>query len=304
MENVPVSFRIKSIWGLLEKTAYKAVDDRVPRLGAAVAFYTILSLAPLLVIATAIAGLLYGENAARGKIVADLTNYVGKQGAEAIQTMLANARTPSSGVIATVVGIATLLFAATGVFSEIHDAMNKIWDVQLKPGNGVLAYVKDRLLAFLMVLGVASLLLLSLVVSTSLSVLDKFFTGSITFPGSAQALNSAVSFVVITLLFAMMFRVLPDVKLGWGDVWFGAAVTSLLFTIGNYLIGLYLGRTSVGSTYGAAGSLAVLLIWVYYSAQIFFFGVELTRVYADDQGRKIPPADNAERIECKPVPED
>jgi membrane protein len=299
-----VDFNFKNIGELLKATAYKAIDDRIPRLGAAVAFYTVLSLAPLLVIATAIAGLLYGENAARGKIVEDLTNYVGKQGAEAIQTMLANARTPSSGIIATAVGVATLLFAATGVFSEIHDAMNKIWDVQLKPGNSILAYVKDRALAFLMVLGIAFLLLLSLVVSTALSAIDKFFAGSITFPGSAQALSFAVSFFVITLLFAMMFRVLPDVKIGWGDVWLGAVITSLLFTIGNLLIGLYLGRTSVGSTYGAAGSLVVLLIWVYYSAQIFFFGVELTRVYADTHGRRILPADNAERIECKPVPED
>jgi membrane protein len=291
---------LKSLWKLLKRAGYKAMQDRVPRLGAAVAFYTVLSIAPLLVIATAIAGLIYGENAARGKIVQNLTGYVGKQGAEAIQTMLANARTPSSGVIATIVGVITLLFAATGVFSEIHDAMNKIWEVRLKPGNSILAYLRDRVLSFLMVLGIAFLLLVSLAVSTTLSAIDKFFTGAIVLPGSAQAANFAVSFLIITLLFAMMFRWLPDVKIGWGDVWLGAAFTSLLFNLGKSLIGIYLGRSSVGSAYGASGSLVVLLIWVYYSAQIFFFGAELTRVYADASGRPILPAEGAERIDCEP----
>lgn len=292
--------KLRTIWALLKQAVYKAMDDRVPRLGAAVAFYTILSMAPLLVIATAIAGLIFGEDAARGKIVEDLTGYVGKQGAEAIQAMLANARTPRSGLIATAVGVVTLLFAATGVFSELHDSMNTIWNVQLKPGNGVLAYIKDRALAFVMVLGIAFLLLLSLVVSTSMAAINTFFEGALAFPGSTHALSFIVSFAVITLLFAMMFRVLPDVKIAWGDVWFGAIVTSLLFTAGNWLLGMYLGRSSLGSAYGAAGSLVVLLVWVYYSAQIYFFGAELTRVYADAYGHPIIPAEGAVRIKCGP----
>ena len=292
----------KTAWNLLKTTAYKAMEDRVPRLGAALAFYTILSLSPLLIIAAGIIGMVYGEDAAQGKLVENLTGYVGKQGAEAIQLMLANARTTSSGIIATIVGAVTVLFAATGVFSELHDAMNTIWNVQLKPGNSILAYLRDRLLAFFMVLGIAILLLLSLVVSTALSAIDKFFIGAISLPGTAQAVNFGIAFVVITLLFAMMFRVLPDVKIGWRDVWLGAAFTSLLFNIGKSLIGVYLGRSSLGSAYGAAGSLVVLLVWVYYSAQIFLFGAELVPVYAHFRGRRILPAENAEFVECEPVP--
>lgn len=287
---------LKTVWDLLKQTGLEWMEDKVPRLGAALAFYSVLSLAPLLVIAIAIAGLVFGEEAARGQVVEQMGGLVGKQGAEAIQTMIANARKPESGIIAAVIGVASLLFAATGVFGELHDAMNTIWEVQPKPGGGVMGFIKDRFLSFTMVLGIAFLLLVSLVLTTALAATGKYLSSLVPFAAVMQVLNFVISFAVITLLFAMMFKLLPDVKIGWSDVWIGAVITGLLFTLGKLLIGLYLGHSSIGSAYGAAGSFVVLLVWVYYSSQILFFGAEFTQVYADKYGSRIVAAEGAEPV--------
>jgi membrane protein len=285
----------QAIWGMLKETFTDWNEDKAPRLAAALSYYALFAIAPLLVIVIAIAGLFFGEEAARGAIAGQLQGLVGEQSAQTIQEMVANAGSNrSSGIFATIVGIVTLVFGALGVFGQLQDALNTIWEVQPKPNRGWMEVIKDRLAPFTMVLGIAFLLLVSLVISAALAALGKFFGGI--FPGFAlvgQILNFVVSFGVITLLFAMMYKYLPDVKIAWSDVWIGAAATALLFTIGRLLIGLYLGRSSTASSYGAAGSLVIVLIWVYYSAQILFFGAEFTQVYAKTYGSKIQPADNA-----------
>lgn len=290
----------RDLWGVLKQAGKDWVDHKAPRLSAAVAYYTILSLAPLLVIAVAVAGMVFGEDAARGGIVDQFRGMVGDDGARAIQSMLEHAGKPGAGsVIATVIGVATLLIGASGVFGELQDALNTVWDVKPRPGRGIVGMLKDRLLSFGMVLCVGFLLLVSLVMSTALSALDHYFEGILPgLPYLMRAANLVLSFLVITLLFAMMFRFLPDVRMRWREVWLGAAVTAALFTLGKYLIGLYLGKAGVASPFGAAGSLVVLVVWIYYSALILFFGAELTQVMAKRFGRG-QPAPNAERLTDK-----
>jgi membrane protein len=282
-------------WYLLKTAASEWVEDKAPRMGAALAYYTIFSMAPLLVITVAVAGLVFGEKAARGQVAGELTGLVGQQGGEVIQNMLVNASTSSDGVLATVLSVVVLFVGAMGVFGELQDSINTIWEVQPKSGRGVWGIIQDRLLSFVMVMGVAFLLLVSLVVSAALAALGSLL-GAWETSTLGMLLNLAVSFAVVTLLFAMIFKFLPDAHIAWRDVWLGAVLTALLFSVGKYLIGLYLGRGSIGSTYGAAGSLAVLLVWLYYSAQIFLFGAELTQVYANHFGSKIIPAANAEPL--------
>ena len=279
---------LKTIWELLRDTVTEWWEDNAPRLGAALAFYTLLSLAPLLVVVTAIAGVTFGKSAAEGQLVAEIQDLVGPRGAEAIQTLLANAHEPTTGLVATVVSLVVLLLGATGVFAELQDALNIVWEVESQRPSGVWAAIKDRFLSFVMVLGIGFLLLVSLVASAALAALGRFAGGH--WPQLAPGLHAAelaVSLAVFTVLFAAIYKVLPDAKIAWGDVWVGAAVTALLFTLGKYLIGLYLGTSSVGSAYGAAGSLAVFLVWVYYSAQVLFFGAEFTQVYANRYGSHI-----------------
>jgi membrane protein len=282
------------------------LDDRAPRLGAALAYYTALSLAPLLLIIIGIAGLVFGQEAARGQIVGQLQGLVGDEGARAIQDMLANARTPASGTIATIVGFATLLVGAAGVFGQLQDALNTIWEVAPRPGRGWRGFVRDRFLSLTMVLGTGFLLLVSLVVSAGVSAAGETLRGVT--PGLealTQVVVLLVSFAVVTMLFAMIFKWLPDARIAWRDVWFGAVATALLFVVGKFAIGFYLGHASIGSAYGAAGSFVVLLVWVYYSAQVLLFGAELTQVYANRRGGRVEPAPNAVRIEPKkPVPQD
>lgn len=286
-----------SVWSLLSEAASRWVDDKCPRLGAALAYYTAFSLAPLLVIAVAVAGFVFGREAATGHLYGQIENMVGKQGAGAVQAMVANSANLGSGIAATAVGLAVLLLGAIGLFGELQDSINSVWGVRPKPGRGWRGFLRDRLLSFSMVLGSAFLLLVSLVVSAILAPLANFL---------GHAAHMAVSFLVITLLFAMIFRYLPDALIAWRDVWLGAAITSLLFALGKTLIGLYLGRSAVGSTFGAAGSLAVLLIWLYYSAQIFLFGAELTRTFAERAGGGIVPAPYAEicSTHCSEGPHD
>lgn len=289
---------LKSGFGLLKESFEEWKDDGSLELGAALAYYTIFSLAPMLLIAISVAGLIFGREAAQGELVGQLRGLIGQQGAEFIQTMVANAGKQGSGLLGTILGIATILFGATGVFVQLQTSLNQIWDVEAKPAKGIWGFLRTRVLSFGMVLGIGFLLLVSLVVSAGIAALDTYATGI--FPGAEVVIGivgTVVGLGLITLLFAMIFRYLPDVKIAWKDVWVGAAITSLLFLIGKVLIGLYLGNSSVASTYGAAGSLVILLLWIYYSAQILFFGAEITQVYATRYGSGIVPDENAVAVD-------
>jgi membrane protein len=279
---------------VLKETYTDWNNDKAPRLAAALAYYTIFSIAPLLLVVLAIAGLIFGKEAAEGQIIGQIQQTVGETSAKAIQEMLANARHPSQGTLATIIGAVTLLLGAGGVFGALQDALNTIWGVTPKPDAGYMKMIKDRFLSFTMVLGLGFLLIVSLVISAVLSAITKFVGNAV--PGAPwlwETLNTVVSLGVFTTLFAMMFKILPDAKIKWSDVGVGAFLTAIMFTLGKFGIGIYLGRGSVGSAYGAAGSLVVLLLWIYYSAQILFFGAEFTKVYAKRHGSKIEPVPGA-----------
>ncbi len=281
---------LKVLFRLLKETFQEWQADKASRLAAALAYYTIFSLAPLLIMAIAIAGSIFGEEAAKGEIVGQIQGLVGTEGATVIETAIKNANQPRISSIASLISVGVLLFGASGVFAQLQDALNTIWNVKAKPKQGVFNFIRKRILSFSAVLGIGFLLLVSLVISAALSALNKYMEDLI--PGAHffwEILNLAISFGLVTLLFALMYKFLPDVKIKWSDVWIGAMITALLFTIGKFGLGLYLGRGSFGSTYGAAGSLVVLLAWVYYSAQILFFGAEFTQVYAREYGSQIIP---------------
>lgn len=284
----------KTAFDVLKQTVSDWADDKAPRLGAALAYYTIFSIAPLIVIVIAIAGIWFGKEAAQGQIFGQLSSLVGEQGAEAISGLLQAADKPHEGIIASVLAAVTLVFGATGVFVQLQDALNTIWEVKPKPGRGVWKFIRQRLLSLTMVFGIGFLLLVSLVMSAGLAAAGKWLEGAM--PGGEkvwQVLNFILSFLVIAVLFSLMFKYLPDVRISWRDVWLGGALTALLFTIGKFALGMYLGRSSVSSAYGAAGSLVIVLLWVYYSAQILFFGAEFTQVYANRFGKKLEPSPNA-----------
>lgn len=289
-----VVMKAQALAGLLRDAFYAWLEDNVERLGAALAYYTVFSLAPLLIIAIAIAGFAFGQEAAQGQIMSEIGGLLGEEGAKATQAMIESARQPTAGIVASLLGVILLVFGATGAFAQLQDALNTIWGVTPKPGRGVLGILKDRLWSFMLVIGIGFLLLVSLVLSAGLAALGKFFGHLLPVPETIlQIVNFIISFGVITLLFAMMYKILPDVKIGWSDVWIGAAMTALLFSIGKFLIGLYLGKSGVASAYGAAGSLVIILLWVYYSSQIVLFGAEFTFVYANKFGSRIEPAENA-----------
>lgn len=280
----------KAAWKLIQETIAEWQKDKASNLAAALAYYTIFSMAPLLIIVIAIAGFFFGEAAVRGEIITQLQGLVGQDGASIIQTTLENvqANQESDSLTASLISIVILLFGATGMFAQLQDALNTIWNVKPEPNQNVMTLVKIRLLSFSMVVGIGFLLLVSLVVSAGLNAVSNFATGVL--PGLNvvwQLLNILVSFGVITLLFAMIYKFLPDVVIHWQDVWIGSAITTLLFIAGKSLLGLYLGQSSFSSTYGAAGSLVIIVAWVYYSAQILFFGAEFTQVYARHYGSKI-----------------
>jgi membrane protein len=284
----------KDILPLLKETFASWSEDKAPRLAAALAYYTLFSIAPLVIIAIAVAGLAFGDEAARGQLDDQIRNTVGPKAAEAIQDMVRNASRPSHGILASVIGVLTLLFGAAGVFGQLKDALNTIWEVAPAPGRSFWGMVKDRFLSFAMVLVIGFLLMVSLVVSAALSGVSKYMAGMLpTVSWLGPVLDFVISLAVFTGLLALIYRVLPDAKIAWRDVRIGAFMTALLFAIGKILIGLYLGRSTVASAYGAAGSLVVLLLWVYYSAQILFFGAEFTQVYATRYGSRIVPADDA-----------
>jgi membrane protein len=280
------------MWALFKETFWQWIEDNPSQLGAALAYYAIFAIAPLLVIAVAIAGLVFGVQATENQLVGALQGLVGQEIATAIQATIRSASTPRSGIVATVVGIATSFLGAAGVVAQLQSALNTIWQVEPQPGRGVLGVVKDYVVSFLMVLGLGFFLLVSLVVSTGMSALSHSVTAVL--PGGAvvwQWVDFLVSFALITVLFALTYKIVPHVRIAWKDVWIGAAMTSLLFTIGKFLIGWYLAHNSVTSAYGAAGSVVIILLWVYYSAQVFFFGAEFTRVYAHKHGAGIVSAE-------------
>jgi len=276
-----------SLKELIQGVISKWSEINAPRLGAALSFYTMLSIAPLLVVSIAIAGRVFGEQAARGQIVWQIENLVGHDGGQAIQTMLEHAQKPGAGIVAGLVGILTLLFGASGVFLELRDALNLIWGIRAKQSSGVRAMVRDRFTAFAMVVGIGFLLMVSLLANAAITAAGNFFGGLLPVPEAIlHTINIVVSFIGVTLCFALLYKVVPDARIEWRDVWMGAAVTAGLFTVGKFLIGLYIGKAALGSAFGAAGSLVVFLVWVYYSAQIFYLGAEFTHAFAERHGSR------------------
>jgi membrane protein len=280
------SFRWCDIQALLGDTVAEWFKHRVTRLSASLAFYSILSLAPLLVVVIAVAGLLFGQEAAQGQIVSQIQGLVGRDSAVAIQAMIENARQPGAGTLAAILGFLMLFFSATTVVAELRDALNTIWEVPVSEAAGLaslLSILRERFFSLTLVLGIGFLLLISLVVNAWISALGSYFEGSFR-EISLQIVNSVLSLVVITGLFAIIYKAMPDVDLEWRDVFLGAVVTAVLFTAGKFAIGLYIGKSGLASAYGAAGSLVIVLLWVYYSALIFFFGAEFTQVFANHYG--------------------
>lgn len=277
-----MKMRAKQVISLLKETYAKWSDHQAPRLGASVAFYSILSFAPLLVLITAVIALVFSRANAQDQLINQASQLMGDRGAETVRTLLSNAQKPASGVFASIVAFVMVLLGASGVFTELRNALNIIWDAKPRPASGLMGMVKQRLFSFAMVLSVGFLLLVSLVISAGLAYLGHSFSHILPVPAFVlEGINFVVSVAVITVLFALVFKYVPAAKITWNEVWVGAVGTALLFTVGKLLLGLYLGKASVGSAYGAAGSLVAMVVWIYYSAQIFFFGAEFTHVYAE-----------------------
>lgn len=275
---------------LLKRAAIEWIDDDAPRLSAALAYYATFSMAPLLVICIALAGFFFGEQAARGQIVEGISDLAGREAGESIQAFILDVWQEDHGGWATVVSVGLLLFGATTVFAELKAALNTIWGVVVKPGQPVVTLLRDRFLSFSMVLVIGFLLVTSLIVSTVLAAITKYFGRWVPIhPDLLTWYDVGISMVVISILFALMFKLLPNIKVRWREVWLGATVTAGLFTIGKLAIGFYLGTSSVASTFGAAGSVAIFLLWVYYSACILFFGAEFTKCYAKRYGSGVRP---------------
>ncbi len=278
---------------LLKETYAEWSEDKASRLAAALAYHTVFALAPMLVLMISAASLIF-QDAAQQQIMAQIDEFVGPKAAEAIADMISGARKPAANLLAGAVGLATLLYGAAGLFGQLQDALNTIWEVAPRPGQGIMAILRQRFLSFTMVLGTWFILLVSLVLSAALAAAGEYMQSMLPLPEILmQIINIIVSVGVITLLFAMIFKVLPDAEIGWNDVWVGAAITALLFTLGKTLLGLWLGRGSAESTYGAAGSLVLILLWINYAAQLLFFGAEFTQVYASRFGSKIVPSPHA-----------
>lgn len=280
--------KIGQAWALVKAAFSSWHDDYAPSMGAALAYYTMFSIAPLLLIVVSTAGLIFGEEAVRGEIFGQLQDLMGDQGAKAVQGLLESVSEPKEGVAGTVIGTVLLLIGATTVFGELQDAFDRIWRAPDKDKNGGLwRLIKSRLLSFGIILGIGFLLMVSLVFSAAVAALGKWwgpFFANLELV--ATVVNFFVSFALMTAVFAMLYKFMPRVKIHWRDVWAGAIVTALLFTVGKILIGIYIGKSAISSGFGAAGSLVVVLVWVYYSAQIFLLGAEFTWVYAHAHGSK------------------
>jgi membrane protein len=274
-------------WRLLKVALAGWWNDRAMSLGASIAFFTVFSLAPMLLAAIAVAGLVFGREAAQGAIVAELGGMIGTNEASFLETMIASAGNVGSGIIGTTIGIVTFLLLVTGAVVELQDNLNIIWKAKPPASYGVLDFIRTRLVSFGLVLGIGFLLLVSLVIDTGLTALGSYLEAN--FSGATailRFLNSLVALAVATLLFAMMFKLLPAVDIQWSDVWTGSLVTAFLFTIGKFLIGYYLGKSNVASSYGAAASIITILLWIYYSSLILLFGAEFTKAYAESRGSR------------------
>jgi membrane protein len=288
-----ISLSPGSIFKMLKQTFNDWLEDNALRLSAALAYYSIFSIAPLLVIAIGVAGLVLGDEARSGLLEKQMQAYVGEKAAEGMQEMVASASKPSHGVWATITGFGLLLFGASTVFAQLKDALNTIWEVKAKGGLGIWGFIRERLLSFSIVLVIGFLLLVSLLAATAINGLGHFIP---IHPVLLTLITLIISLAVETMLFATIFKVLPDAKIEWRQVWIGAAVTAVLFEIGKWFLGWYLGRQSGDSSFGAAGSVVLLLLWVYYASAILFFGAEFTQVYAAESGHQIEPKENAIRV--------
>lgn len=293
---------LSRVWSMLRRSIVQWTADHVPRRAAALAFYAGFSLAPLLLIAIAIGGLAFGSDAVKGRVVEQLQGLLGPDAARAVETALKNTRTTGPSILATVIGLLTLFLGASGVFGELQDSLNEIWKVQKKPGLGIRGVLRSRFLSFTFVVGFGFLLLVSLLLNAVLEAATRSLETRFAATGLLRTAGMAVSFAVIATMFAMMFKKLPDARTRWRDVWLGAAVTAVLFNIGKWLIGLYLGHSALSSSYGAAGSFVVLLMWLYYSSQVVLLGAEITHAYAHEFGADPIPNENAISLE-RPEPE-
>jgi len=266
---------------ILRQTFSEWNEHEAPRLAAALSFYTILSLAPLVILIVAVVALAFGRSSAQEQILNQVQGMVGQEGAATVKTMIEQADKPASGTVASIIGLITLLFGASGVFGELRSALDKIWGTKAENASGVVGMITQKFFSFGMVLSIGFLLLVSLVLSAGLAAAGKFLGGILPVPTVVlTVINLLVSFSAIAVLFALIFKYVPKAKIAWKDVWAGAMGTAVLFTLGKFLIGIYLGKAAVGSAYGAAGSLIVVIVWVYYSSMIFFFGAEFTHVLA------------------------
>lgn len=288
---------IKRFYALLKQTVMNWLDDYAPSMGAAIAFYTVFSLAPLVIIVIGVAGFFWGREAVQGQLFDQVSSMVGTEGGKAVESVVLGAQEPAQGIAATVISVVMLVIGSTTVFSELQSALDRIWKVSPKKQSGIWALIRARLLSFGLILTLAFLLIVSLVVSTALAALGSWLGGGV--PGWAmllQAANAAVTLGILTLLFGMIYRFMPQVSVAWRDVWAGAFVTAVMFEIGKFLIGLYMAKASIASSYAAAGSLVVVLIWVYYAAQVFLLGAEFTRVYAQAHGSRKEPSPGSPAI--------
>ncbi len=278
---------IKKLWGVIKSAFSSWLEDYAPSMGAALAYYTMFSIAPLLLIVISIAGLVFGEEAARGEIFGQLQGLMGEEGAQAVQGLLESVNKPAQGAVTAVVGVVLLLVGATTVFAELQDALDRIWRAPKRESGGIWGLLRARILSFGMILGIGFLSMVSLVFSAAMAALTKLWGSLFTeWVVLGNIINGVVSFAITTAAFAMIYKIMPRVKIAWRDVGVGAAVTALLFTIGKFAIGLYIGKSGVTSGFGAAGSLVVVLLWVYYSAQIFLMGAEFTWAYAHAFGSR------------------
>jgi membrane protein len=288
---------IKEFGVLLKETFQSWNEDKAARLAAALSFYAVFAITPVLIIALAIAGQVLGDTAVQAQLLQQITATIGPQGASLIQSVLENARHPADSWLASALSLITLILGAAGAFVQLQDALNTIWEVQVRTGGAIRRLLTDRLLSFLLAAGLGFLLLASLIASAVLSAVSGAIGSANTaWASSLGLINLFVSFAVIAVAFAVILKVVPDVHLRWRDVWPGALLTTILFTIGKYAISLYLAHSSVSSTYGAAGSLVILLVWIYYSAQIFFLGAEFTKIYTRKCGSPVRPTVNAKTV--------
>jgi membrane protein len=288
---------VRRLLGVLRQAAVEWWDDDVFQLSAALAFYTVFSLAPLIVIALAVASVVFGEEQATRALISQVQSLIGSAGAEAVRAVVENARVAGDSRVATLLGIVTLAIGATAIFAQLQTALNRIWDVRVVAGRGVMArLLRDRLLGLALAIGTGFLLIVSLVMSAVISAASHVWIGGVSeIPWLWSLVETGVGLFVVTALYMVIYRVLPDAEIAWRDVAVGAFVSAALFTLGKYLIGMYLGSASIGDVYGAAGSLVALLVWVYYTAVVSFFGAEFTQVYARRHGSRIEPSEHAVR---------